>query len=186
VRIASGSKEKFMKRALLASLVLAAGLLPVAVAAPTDRSRDGQRERSEQRDHRGEQRRDDRRDHRNDRGHDHHGQRGGQRGRHDAAHGYRSTASWGTQWRSSPQHYTPSRYRAPHYQPPRGYRAQQWQRGHHLPGHYRTSRYVVDYRHYRLAPPPYGYHYVRVDDHVVLAAIASGLISEVLFDLFYR
>ncbi len=78
------------------------------------------------------------------------------------------------------------RYRAPRYARPRGYQSHQWQAGYYLPEPYRTSHYVVHYDHYRLPPPPRGYHYIRVDDHVVLAAIASGLITEVLFNLFYR
>jgi Ni/Co efflux regulator RcnB len=78
------------------------------------------------------------------------------------------------------------RYRAPRYARPHGYQSRHWQPGYYLPASYRTSHYVVRYDHYRLPPPPRGYHYIRVDDHVVLAAIASGLITEVLFNLFYR
>lgn len=82
--------------------------------------------------------------------------------------------------------YVAPRYVAPRYAPPRGYQARHWQRGHYLPASYRAAPYVIDYRAYRLAPPPRGYHYVRVDDRAVLVAITSGLIAEVLSDLFYR
>lgn len=80
----------------------------------------------------------------------------------------------------------PRRYAGPRYNPPRGYRHQEWRRGHYLPSHYRAAPYVVDYRAWRLAPPPRGYHYVQVDDRAVLVAITTGLIAEVLNDAFYR
>ncbi len=76
------------------------------------------------------------------------------------------------------------RYNAPRYQGPRGYQARHWRHGQRLPSQYRSSRYVVNYRTYHLAPPPRGYHYVRVGNDVVLVAIAGGLISLVLMDLF--
>lgn len=57
------------------------------------------------------------------------------------------------------------------------YRA--WQRGGYLPPAYRG--YVVsDYGRYRLRPPPRGYHWVRANNDYVLAAIATGLILEVI------
>jgi Ni/Co efflux regulator RcnB len=82
--------------------------------------------------------------------------------------------------RPVPRHYPPR------YAPPRGYVSRNWQRGQYLPTQYRARPYVVDYRAYRLAPPPRGYHYVRVDDRAVLVAITSGLIANVVSDLFYR
>jgi Ni/Co efflux regulator RcnB len=54
-----------------------------------------------------------------------------------------------------------------------------------LPYGYYAPRYVVhDYYAYRLRPPPYGYHYVRVDHDVVLAAIASGIVVSAVFGIF--
>lgn len=77
------------------------------------------------------------------------------------------------------------RYKAPsRYQPPRGYQARQWHRGDRLPASYRGKAYVVDYRHYGLGAPPRGYQYVRVNNDVVLAAVATGVISSVIFSLF--
>ncbi len=62
--------------------------------------------------------------------------------------------------------------------------ARQWHRGDRLPASYRGKAYVVDYRHYGLGAPPRGYQYVRVNNDVVLAAVATGVISSVIFSLF--
>jgi Ni/Co efflux regulator RcnB len=75
-------------------------------------------------------------------------------------------------------------FKAGRYQPPRGYHARQWRRGDRLPANYRTRTYVVDYRRYALAPPPRGYQYVRVGNDVMLTAIATGVISSVIMQLF--
>ncbi|MFA7262501.1 MAG: RcnB family protein [Caulobacter sp.] len=76
------------------------------------------------------------------------------------------------------------RYYAGRYQAPRGYQARQWRRGEYLPRQYRGNAYGVDYRRYRLPPPPRGYQYTRVNDDVVLTAIATGLIASVVFNMF--
>jgi Ni/Co efflux regulator RcnB len=170
-----------MKRALLASVVLAISLVPIASAA-SDRGRH---------EHRG-----------SDRPHAAATQHQGSQVQHSPRHAPRShrydIQRSPSHRYSAPRtsHYAPSyrhdygygqrhRYAAPRYVAPRGYVSRSWSTGHYLPAPYRSRHYVVDYRAYRLAPPPRGYHYVRVDNHVVLAAIASGLIADVLFDLFY-
>jgi Ni/Co efflux regulator RcnB len=72
------------------------------------------------------------------------------------------------------------------YIPPRGYHARHWRHGDYLPRHYYSSSYVVhDYHAYRLGRPPHGHHWVRVNNDVVLAAIASGLVVSVVDGLFY-
>jgi Ni/Co efflux regulator RcnB len=77
------------------------------------------------------------------------------------------------------------RYKAPsRYQPPRGYQARQWHRGDKLPSSYRGKNYVVDYRHYGLGAPPRGYQYVRVNNDVVLTAVATGVVASVIYQLF--
>jgi Ni/Co efflux regulator RcnB len=77
------------------------------------------------------------------------------------------------------------RYKAPsRYQPPRGYQARQWHRGDKLPSNYRSKSYVVDYRHYGLSAPPRGYQYVRVNNDVVLTAVATGVVASVIYQLF--
>jgi Ni/Co efflux regulator RcnB len=57
-------------------------------------------------------------------------------------------------------------------------------RGEKLSPAYRSAAYRVDYRRYNLAPPPRGYEYVRVNNDVVLTAVATGVITAVLMDLF--
>jgi Ni/Co efflux regulator RcnB len=78
------------------------------------------------------------------------------------------------------------RYKAPsRYQPPRGYQAgHQWRRGEKLPSAYRGKGYVVDHRRYGLSAPPRGYQYVRVNNDVVLTAVATGVIASVVYQLF--
>lgn len=92
-------------------------------------------------------------------------------------------------WNNSgyrPGHHHGHRYRAPaYYARPHGYRPHRWASGHYLPRHYYGPSYYVDYRPYRLAPPPYGHHWVRVDNDVLLVALATGLIADTVYGLFY-
>ena len=76
------------------------------------------------------------------------------------------------------------RYRAAAYRQPAGYRYHQWNRGERLPVAYRGNAYRVDYRTYRLPPPPAGYYYTRVDNDVLLTAAATGVIASVVAGLF--
>lgn len=92
----------------------------------------------------------------------------------DYRHGYRDDYRWA-------EH----RYRAPvRYVYPRGYGGYSWRVGSRLPPPFYTSGYYVDYRYYGLMRPPYGYQWVRIDNDVVLVAISSGLIRDVLYGLF--
>lgn len=55
-----------------------------------------------------------------------------------------------------------------------------WARGERL-GYYNSRYAEVDYRQYRLRPPPRGYHYVRADNgDIILAALATGLIASII------
>ncbi|MBC8727723.1 RcnB family protein [Paraburkholderia sp. UCT2] len=57
-----------------------------------------------------------------------------------------------------------------------------WRQGDRLPPEYRDHNYVVDdWRGHGLQPPPRGYHWVGVNGDYVLAAIATGIIADVLF-----
>jgi Ni/Co efflux regulator RcnB len=76
------------------------------------------------------------------------------------------------------------RFHAGAYQRPYGYQSRQWQPGYTLPSAYRHSRYAVDHRRYGLQAPPRGYEYRRVDNDVVLTAVATGLIGAVIVGLF--
>lgn len=54
-------------------------------------------------------------------------------------------------------------------------------RGQRLNQEYRDNRYVVnDWRERRLSAPPRGQHWVRTGNDYVLAAIATGIIAQVL------
>ncbi len=54
-------------------------------------------------------------------------------------------------------------------------------RGQHLSKEYRGNRYVVtDWRDRHLSAPPRGHHWVRAGNDYILAAIATGLIAQVL------
>ena len=64
-----------------------------------------------------------------------------------------------------------------------GARGPEWHRGGHVPAQYRGRQYVVDdWRSHHLAPPPRGYHWVQVGNDYVLAAIATGLIAQLLLN----
>jgi Ni/Co efflux regulator RcnB len=100
---------------------------------------------------------------------------------------------------SPPRHYSTPRYYSPprdrwdrpryHYGAyvrPYGYYSHRWVRGEYLPRAYYSRPYVVyDYDGYGLRAPPYGYHWVRVNTDVVLAAIATGVILDVAYNHFY-
>ncbi|WP_430392413.1 RcnB family protein [Dyella sp. 20L07] len=50
-----------------------------------------------------------------------------------------------------------------------------WQRGHRYDG----PMYIVnDYSYYRLAPPPYGYRWVRDDSSYLLVSIGDNMILD--------
>jgi Ni/Co efflux regulator RcnB len=137
------------------------------------------------RDHRSDHRRWDNRHWDRGRAHDSHGRR--YDGRHDR-HRYSDARHYYPSHRPAYRHgYShPHRFYGGAYYRPYGYRYNSWRYGDYLPGAYYAPRYIVrDYRAYRLYAPPRGYHWVRVDNDVVLAAIASGLVVSVVGNLFY-
>ena len=104
------------------------------------------------------------------------GNRGGDRwdGAHHNGYYYNNRWSYGP----PPSSY----YGRPGFRP--GYN--NWRRGAYLPGYYRDRGYVVyDYGRYHLRPPPRGYYWYRVGDDYLLAAIASGLIFDVIINSGY-
>lgn len=93
---------------------------------------------------------------------------------------------WRDDHRFDRRDWAAQRYRGGYYPPPRGYVYHQWRRGDRLPPPYFARPYVVyDYHRYHLYAPPRGYHWVRVDSDVVLTAIATGVVLDVLYNLYY-
>jgi Ni/Co efflux regulator RcnB len=58
-----------------------------------------------------------------------------------------------------------------------------WHKGDRLPDSYRDKHYeVTDWRSHHLSAPPAGYHWVDVNGDYVLAAIATGVIADMLLN----
>ena len=89
-------------------------------------------------------------------------------------------------WRDDHRDFARERFRGGSYHAPRGYYAYRWHRGDRLPRTYYARPYIVDgYRGYRLYDPPRGCHWVRVRDDVLLTAIATGVVLDVVYNLYY-
>jgi len=163
-----------MKKALTAALAatLAVTSLGVASAAEAQSRGDRHEQRQDRRDDR-QDRREDRQDRREDRREWRQDQR---EDRREARQDQRAYARWQQAQR---------RYNAGRYYAPRGYQTRSWSYGQRMPSYYRSNQYVVsDYGRYGLRQPPRGYHYVRSGNDVVLAAVATGLITAVIAGLF--
>jgi Ni/Co efflux regulator RcnB len=62
-------------------------------------------------------------------------------------------------------------------------RGPEFRRGHRLPPEFRNRTYVVsDWRRHHLNAPPRGYQWVQVGPDYVLAAIATGLIANLILN----
>ena len=58
-----------------------------------------------------------------------------------------------------------------------------WHKGDRLPDSYRDKHYEVsDWRSHHLSAPPSGYHWVNVNGDFVLAAVATGVIADMLLN----
>jgi Ni/Co efflux regulator RcnB len=58
-----------------------------------------------------------------------------------------------------------------------------FRRGDRLPARYRNHQYVVNnWREHRLHPPPRGYQWVQTGGDYVLAAIATGVIADLIIN----
>lgn len=157
-----------MKRLLLslAAAACVSGPIMAAAAEASAQPRDRYERREDRREWR-QDRREDRREWRRDRREDRREARWDRR-RHNGYY-YRNRWYYGP----PPTNY----YNSPYYRP--GYTA--WRRGGYLPPSYRSRTYVVyDYGRYRLRPPPRGYYWYRAGDDYILAAIATGLIYEII------
>ncbi len=72
-----------------------------------------------------------------------------------------------------------------HHQPaPQAPAARHWAHGDHLPAKYHDKHYEVsDWKARHWKAPPRGYHYVRTDEgDVVLAAVATGVVADILLN----
>ena len=148
-----------MKIVVMSVLFASVGFGSAAMAGKDDH--DGDRSNNSQQDHRDDHR-NDRPDNRGDSRDDHRDSRDEHRDDHNNNHG---------------------RYGKYHH--PRGYQDHRWVRGERLPKAYYTRSYVVvNYQERGWRQPPRGYHWVRVNDDVVLAAIATGVVLDVLFNHF--
>ncbi len=116
---------------------------------------------------------------------DHHEWRHEDHGRRD--HGWHHEER--RRWRRDDdrgEHRGRERFDADRYRPPPGYYYRIWARGQRLPIAYRAPQYIVpDALIYHLAPPPPGYCWVRVANRAVLAAVATGVILEVVNGAFH-
>jgi len=151
-------QEGLMNKKHLATSTLLAALLSAACASSfaQDRyHRDRDDTRYSQRDHdRGDRRNDDRR---NDDRRDGYQARGGGRYGDEGSGGARRWDGAG------PNH--------------------DIRRGGRLPSRYRNHQYVVDnWRDHHLRPPPRGYHWVQTGGDYVLAAIATGVIADLIIN----
>lgn len=154
-----------------------------------DHNRDDNRNDRDRNDHGRPDRREDNKwrndhrndDHRNDRRYD--GRRDWNR---DHRYDHNHNNYYRNNYYSAPRYDSRPRFKVYEYRRPSGYYYHSWRRGEYLPSSYRAPVYVVNnYSYYHLRRPPYGYHWVRVDNDVILAAIAGGLVAEVISGLFY-
>jgi Ni/Co efflux regulator RcnB len=183
-----------MKRLFLTIAAMASVAGPLALAATDaaaqDRGRyDRRDERRDDRWDRRDERRDDRWDRRDERRDDRWDRRDGRYDRRDDRRdrrwdsrtrwdrGHHNGYYYNNRWYYGPP--PAAYYGRPGYYP--GYNA--WRRGAYLPPSYRDRGYVVyDYGRYRLRPPPRGYYWYRSGDDFLLAAVATGLILDVIIN----
>jgi Ni/Co efflux regulator RcnB len=177
-----------MKRLLLTIAAVASVAGPMALtatdAAAQDRGRweHNDRDRGDRDRNRGgyDRGRDhDRRDYDRDRGRGDYGRGNygrGDYGRDDRWDGGRHNGYYyPNRWSYGPP--PAAYYGRPGFRP--GYTS--WRRGAYLPGYYRGGGYVVnDYYRHSLRQPPRGYYWYRTGNDYVLAAIATGLIFDVI------
>lgn len=125
-----------------------------------------------------------------------HDRRDWDRNRHDYGRNNRGWDRYRNDWHNHPNYwdnrrhdrrdYARYRFHYGYYTRPSGYYYRTWHRGDRLPRSWYGSSYIVyDWRPYRLYSPPYGYHWVRVGDDVLLTAIATGVVLDVIYDIWY-
>jgi Ni/Co efflux regulator RcnB len=161
-----------MKRFILTLAAIASVAGPILATASSAMADPRWDRHDERRDSRWE-RHDDRRDRRDGRWDRREDRWDGREDRWDA--GRHNGYYYNNRWAYGPPPVT--YYHDPGFRP--GY--QTWRRGGYLPPYYRG--YVVnDYARYRLRPPPRGYYWYRVGDDYLLAAVTTGLITDLLIN----
>lgn len=89
-------------------------------------------------------------------------------------------------WRERPEYRYREQFDSGRYWRPPGYYVHEWRRGEHLPITFRAPAYVIpDFAVYHLRPPPPGYYWVRVNNNAVLAAITTGVVVSIAYNLFH-
>ena len=159
-----------MKHLALAGLAAAMFAGQLAIAAPA--AADDRHGRGHGRYDRHDRDHDDWDDRRDERRAYRHGYREGRH--HDRWDDRRHNGYWdGGRW-----HYG----RPAHFHDDYRYDYRAWRRGDRLPPYYRDYYREVDWRYYRLRPPPRGYHYVYNDDRdeYILVGIATGVILGII------
>lgn len=170
-----------LKRLLLVAATVAAVAVPMAPAAAQDYGRGRDRyERYDDRGrggdrYRGDDRRGDRYDRRDRRG------RGGDRWRRGDRDWWRGRSEWRSYNGRRDGYYFAPGYG--YYRYDQRYHGRRWGRGAYLPRSYRNY-YVQDPYFYGLRDAPYGYRWVYVDNDLILVSIATGLILDVLLDVY--
>lgn len=167
-----------MKR--LATVALALSLLTVSVAM-ADSRRDESRHRD--RSNWSGERHDARRWHRDDRQHRGH-DRNWDRRHYDRDRGSHYSYDWRHYDRHRDHSYNRHwNHRPYHYR--HNHRHDYWGHGYRVPRGYFARPYIYhDYGNYRLRRPPHGCHWVRINSDLVLAAIATGIVLDVVYDYF--
>jgi Ni/Co efflux regulator RcnB len=153
-----------MKKIACGLLAASMGLGSLAFAQPS--------RHEDHRDGRGDMRHEDRRDGRDAR---HEAQRNAREARHEQQRNAREARR---DQREARQERREDRREARHYY---NARSQEFRRGHRLPPELRHDQYVVsNWRGHHLSAPPRGYHWVQVGPDYVLAAVATGVILNLI------
>lgn len=105
---------------------------------------------------------------------------------HDGDHDRGEHRGWHHRHHDEDEDEDGDRFDSAEYWRPHGYYEHHWHRGDRLPIEFRAPVYVVpDVAVYHLRPPPPGYYWVRVDNNCVLAAIATGVVVDIAYNLFH-
>ena len=183
------------KKFVLAATALAMVVIPTAGASAQSWDRGDRYERRDDRYDRRDDRRDRRYDRRAERRDDRYDRRDDRRDRRwdrrdDRRHDRwdRNNRDWwrghsyfrGYDGRRNGYYYAPG---YGYYRVEPRYYNRRWARGQYVPAPYRRY-YVQDPYFYGLRPAPAGYRWIYVDNDLVLASIATGLILDVLLDVY--